>query len=76
MDKESLNKTKEKLAIIKKMIDDLKSEMEEIRGHYKYQNDETRSISEDLIVNYSNRSEIDQWDESIDELINWEEEGE
>lgn len=50
----------------------LSKEMEEIRSHYKYQMNETRSISESLIVNYFNMSDLEGLVEDLNELIEYE----
>lgn len=74
--KKELESFKNKLENIQKSISDLKSEAENIRSYYKYQNEETRSISEDFIVSYSNCSDIECIIDSIDSLIEYEEEQE
>ena len=52
----------------------LSKEMTDIRQYYKYQNDQTDSISEDLIVTYANMSDLQSLVDSLEELIEYEEE--
>ena len=73
MDKDKLNKFKEKLVKAYELEQEIKKEAEEIRSWYKHQNEETRSISEDFIVNIANYGDYGEAAESIDELIAYEE---
>ena len=73
MDKAKLNKFKEKLVKAYELEQEIKKEANEIRSWYKYQNEETRSISEDLIVNISNDGCYEEASEYIDDLIEYEE---
>lgn len=67
--KETLIQVDLKLEAIKQQLEALKTDMENIRSYYKYQNDETRSISEDFIVTYSNMGDIQCLQDLIEELL-------
>lgn len=71
---------KNQLVKFKKLLLDIDSKfvlafglVEEIRSYYKYQNEETDSISEDLIVGFCNCNEVCHLIDNIDDLIEYEE---
>ena len=67
-----LKEVRDKIQALDEQAKLLSKEMEEIRSHYKYQMNETRSISESLIVNYVNMSDLEGLVEDLNELIEYE----
>jgi len=70
--KDKLTKMKESLRKLHNLQQQVKSEAEEIRTYYKHQNEETRSISEDFIVNIANDGDPEEAEAFIDDLIAYE----
>lgn len=63
-----------KLRKMKNIYDEITYDMNKLRDYYKYQNGDTDSCSEDIIVTFSNYMEIDSIIDGIDELIEYENE--
>ena len=67
-----LKEFKQLLLKINDLEQEIEKKAEKIRSYYKYQNEETDSISEDFIVTVVNRYGWDEADEFIDSLIEYE----
>lgn len=74
MDKVRLNLFAQKLTAIQTVLSQLENDVEEIRSYYKYQNSDTDSSSESLIITFTTlSSDVDHSIDRVNDLIDYEE---